>query len=263
MNNFSVSKSPKSKYKNLSLRLESLVQECEVLENSDKLHKEMSKNFLNLNSKLESLKKIDLNYYNEKSITSKKIEAYLRQKFYSQDAPITEIRKNSKQYNRFSFEKNNKTSFSKPKRKFGKHWDDDFQSFDSTGITKIPEAQTKSFDYDYVIKTTKNETKNKKTERLKTMIKNFLEKKIGVRYFTDSNYQKPHILDRKIVKSKNLSRLKQLKPSIFDQENGEKEYLSSDYYKYKNNPIHKLKLEKIIFAKHQKERKQYQLINQS
>ena len=109
--------------KDLASKLENILQECDGIGDISRLHSEIYRNFIDYNQELENLKQ-DKNADNpEKNVPSKKIDAYVKQKFHSQAISIPEMMNNTYHQSHFSFDSYDNTDTSKiisqQKRKFG------------------------------------------------------------------------------------------------------------------------------------------------
>lgn len=226
--------------KELSIKLNNLVQECEILGDSSGLHSEISQNFNDFSQKLENLKLANFFQVTQKTLRSQNIDNYVKQKFHSQDSTVK-----SPRIFQFSFEeyKNGELSrlVSRQKRKFGRYLNETSKNFQ----VKLPELEVKSFD---VMRNRKEKKIMVRNDKLDGIIKEFLGKKLGLKAKVVPKIQKsPKEAEKILKKVKNPKYAK--KPSELDED------FNHDYYRYLHNPSIRLKLEKILISQHIKNRK--------
>lgn len=258
-----------TKPKVLTLKLDNLLHECDLLSESFSIQENINKDFGVFNEGLEQLKQSN-ETYTERIRPSKKIDMYVRNKFKSNEIPVREIMTTSKRSTHLSFEgyKDNELSktLSKQKRKFGEFWKEVALSLDSQITERLPdlESATSNNNIGKII----NKDKIARNHRLDNMIRTMVSKKLGLQSTVIPIQSRKKLKKRKPI-AKALRRnsvdldkiMLKTKISLDSKETlGENEYLKSEYTNLLNNATHRLKLEKILISQHQKDRKKQTMI---
>ena len=246
----------------LSTKLDLLLQEYEMPNENNQLHHEMDKTFIAIKERLKKLKTIHSPKNSIKN-PSRNIDNYIKQKFNSFDTADKNSTPATQRLEQVSFEMyrnvDNTELITKQKRKFGQFWQEASQSFDSTYVPKLPEIKKKTGDKKLTnrgsITKAQKEVRNHKLECL---IKEYMGKRLGLMYSNHPIKKKNTVKMNKrnsIKVNNSVNKEKVQQPKL--QKYFEDEDIDEEYKRYFNSPSLRIKLEKILITQHAKKRKHY------
>lgn len=249
--------------RNLSAKIDNLLESCEMLECNSPTYQELRKSFKYYYQSLEQLRpNIDCP---SRLPNSFNVEEYVKERYKSTEIPVRDIMSSTHTSTNLSFDTFNHTeaskTLSKCKRKFGDNWKEVyFSSNPGNFIEKPPEKFQ-------INKTKINKNESERKGLLGGMIQNFIGKKLGLickvniekrdkpaRKRADYRGRRSTIVEHSNIKlAKILNKAgKTMSGSYYADE---REYLEPEMENWANNTTEKLVLEKIIAEQHHKDRK--------